>query len=211
MRGVKLVLFDVGNVIIRSTHAITYAILWDLGVRTDKVALFFHNAAYGQFARGKITGKQFARTVGRVLEAPALTEEQIRAAHDAHIYMVDPAVVAILKALKAEKIKLGFVTTTNKWQTEREKQLIDLKKRFGPVVRSHDIGLTKIDNEAWREILGCLRMSMADLSEILFIDDSSANTEAAGRAGIQTHLYDPTPIIGARNLRKALRKYGLIG
>lgn len=210
MSGINLVLFDVGNVIVRSTHAITYAILWELGVKPDKAPLFFHNAAYGQFARGKITGKQFARTVGRVLEAPALTEEQIRAAHDAHIYMVDPAVVAILKDLKAEKIKLSFVTTTNKWQTEKEKQLIDLNKRFGPVVRSHDVGLTKTDNGAWDEILGRLSVSRADFSEILFIDDSSANIEAAGRAGIRrTHLYDPTPIIGTRNLRKAF-EYGII-
>lgn len=210
MPQTKLVLFDVGNVIVRATHKITEAILWELGVRPDKVALFFHSPAYGEFARGKITGEQFAQAVREALEAPWLTDDQIRAAHDAHIYTIDEAVREVLEQLDAQQIPLGLVTTTNVWQTERERQLINLADAFGPVVRSHEIGMTKTDPGAWSVILTALNWQGRAPSTILLVDDARANCEAAKYAGLQTHLYDPTPVTGVVKLHKALQSHGLL-
>lgn len=209
MTIIKLVLFDVGNVIVRATHKITEAILWDLGVRPDKVALFFHNPAYGQFARGNITGEQFACEMRDVLDAPYLTDEQIRAAHDAHIYMMDEAVMGVLIEIKEEDVLLAFVTTTNEWQTGREKQFINLAG-LGPVVRSHEIGMTKTDKGAWKAILGQLKYGMEDAPNILLVDDARANCDTAARAHLQTYMYDPTPVVGAAKLREELQRRGAL-
>lgn len=210
MTKIKLVLFDVGNVVVRATHAITYAILADLGIRPDKWALFFHNPAYGEFARGRITGGQFAQAAREVLDAPHLTDGQIRVAHDAHIYMVDEAVVAVLEGIQDQKVPLAFVTTTNEWQTEREKQFINLAERFGPVVRSHGIGMTKTDQGAWKAILERLGCGAQDAPNILLVDDARANCDAAARAHLQTYMYDPTPVVGAAKLREDLKRRGVI-
>lgn len=210
MSQIKLVLFDVGNVIVRATHKITEAILLELGVHPDKAVLFFHSPAYGQFACDKITGEQFAQTVREALEAPYLNDAQIRAVHDAHIYMVDEAVVAVIEELKARGVSLAFVTTTNVWQTEREKQLVDLAGRFGPVVLSHEIGKTKTDAGAWSVILALLNWQDRAPFTILLVDDARANCEAASRADLQVHQYDPTPVVGMKELREDLTRRGLL-
>jgi len=239
---IQFTLFDVGNVILRATHAITYAILWELGVRPDKAALFFHSKAYADFARGKITGEQFAQAVREACEAPHLTDEQIRAAHDAHIYMVDGAVMMILNELRDRERALGFVTTTNEWQTAREESMCKLQTDFGHVVRSHVVGVAKTDPDAWPVIFAGFRpyveewnylsrdrrgqgnvpnvyvnfrayrrlLERCQLQSILFVDDASANCDAARRAGLQTHQYDPTPGVGVKKLRAALRERGLL-
>ncbi|MBI2552375.1 HAD hydrolase-like protein [Candidatus Uhrbacteria bacterium] len=203
-------LFDVGNVIVRATHAITWAILEDYGIPPDVAVQFFRNEDYADFARGKLTGTEFANRLGsRHLKNSWLGYIELRAAHDAHIYIVDDVVVNLLDGLKMVKVPLAFVTTTNKWQTMREMQLIELEKRFGQVVRSHDIGKTKTDEGAWPVILKALHWQDKDPSAILLVDDALANCEAARRAGLQTHQYDPTPVVGVQKLRAALREHGL--
>lgn len=206
MSEVKLVLFDIGNVILRATHQITFAILWDFGARPDKVALFFHQKAYGDFARGRITGEQFAQATREVLEAPWLTDKQIRAAHDAHIYMVDDAVMEVVREIDQNERLLGFVTTTNEWQTEREYQFFDLD----PVVRSHEIGMSKTDPGAWPVILKELGVDFARASEILLVDDARANLIAAEGAGLKAFSYDPAPTSGGNALRKRLETLKLL-
>ncbi|MBI4143015.1 hypothetical protein HY480_04020 [Candidatus Uhrbacteria bacterium] len=207
----QLVLFDIGNVILRATHAITYAILAELGVRPDQCALFFHGKHYGDFARGKITGHDFARDVCRVLEVPESADALIRTAHDAHIYAVDEAVLDVLHALHGRNVPLAFVTTTNAWQTERERALIDLAGQFGPVVRSHEIGMTKTDRDAWPMILKELGWQDRDPSSILLVDDSKSNCRAAmGSVGLDYHQYDPTLVKGISALGHALVERGLL-
>lgn len=204
------VLFDIGNVIIRSTHQITVAILWELGVRPDKAPLFFHQKAYGEFARGRITGAQFAQATRDVLEAPWLTDEHIRAAHDAHLYMVDDDVVSIIDELFESGNLFGFVTTTNEWQTEREIRLINLASHFRcPVVRSHRIGMTKTDPGAWPVIFGELGDDLSNAGERLLVDDSNVNNAAAETAGLVTYLYDPGYNGGRAMLRAKLQEYNL--
>lgn len=212
MSKIQLVLFDVGNVIVRATHKITEAIFWELGVRPDKVALFFHCKAYGEFARGRITGEEFAQAVREALEALYLTNKQIHTAHDAHIYMVDAAVVEMLEQIDVEQIPLGFVTTTNLWQTARERQLINLADAFGPVVRSHDFGMTKTDEGVWPVILRALHWQDRDPSTILLVDDAPANIATAQKQlpGIEVHLYDPTPVVSVAKLREDLTRRGLL-
>lgn len=144
------------------------------------------------------------------LEAPHFTDAQIRAAHDAHIYAVDEAVVAVLEALKSRGVPLAFATTANLWQTERERQLVDLAGQFGLVVRSHDIGMTKTDEGAWPVILKALNWHDREPSTILLVDDARFNCEAAQRAGLQTHQYDPTPVVGVAKLREDLKRRGLL-
>ena len=211
MSKVKLVLFDIGNVVIRSTHQITIAIFWELGVRPDKAPLFFHQKAYGEFARGQISGEQFAEATREALEAPWLTDKQILVAHNAHLYMVDDEIVAIIDEISAKGHLLGFVTTTNEWQTEQELQLIDLSIRYHcPVVRSHRIRMSKTDAGAWPVILRELRDNLSESGNRLLIDDSKSNNDSAEASGLETHLYHPRPGVGVLKLRADLRDRGIL-
>lgn len=198
------VIFDVGNVIVRATHQITYAILDDLGVRPDKRPFFFHNPAYGKFARGQITGEEFAQEVSRLLEVD-LTVDQIRRAHDHHMYGLDHRVMKILDNLVANGMPLAFATTTNEWQTEREKELtvrdyeLDELELYGPVARSHIMGVTKTDLGAWPKILNVLGIQQTEAGSTLFVDDATMNCQAAEAAGIQVLQF-----LNANQLHKEL-------
>jgi len=176
-------------------------------VRPDKWALFFHQSAYGQFARGRITGEQFATSVREAVEAPYLTDALVRAAHDAHIYAVDAEVLAVLESLKGQGVPLAFVTTANAWQTARERELIDLAGRYGPVVRSHEIRMTKTDPGVWSTILAGLGWQDRDPATILLVDDAVANCASARGAGLRVHQYNPTPVVGVEELRIVLREH----
>lgn len=210
MSTIKLVLFDIGNVILRSTHQITFAVLWELGVRPDFAPLFFHSQPYRDFARGKITGMEFTERVGRLLEASWLTQNQIRTAHDAHIYMLDVDVMQIMDELFRERFPVGFVTTTNEWQTARERTFVELQA-IGPVARSHEMGVTKTDPGAWPLILERFAvLAPTNPSSILFVDDAPANIVAASDAGLATHHFNANLQDGARELREALKAHDVL-
>lgn len=204
------VLFDIGNVILRSTHQITFAAFWDLGVRPDMAARFFHGQHYGDFARDRIDGASFAARTRDALEAPHLTDDEIRAAHNAHIYAEDTHVTQLLDEIRKRHVPIGFVTTTNIWQTERELEIVSLAEHLGPVVRSFEIRMTKTDEGAWPVILHALEWQDRDPATILLVDDAKGNCDAAARAGLRIHQYDPTPVLGVENLRTALREHGVL-
>ncbi len=204
--NITLVLLDVGNVIVRSTHAITYAILQELGVRADYAPLIFHRHHYRDFVRGKITGAQFYYYVQALLPA-SLDFDTVRVTHNAHIYMVDPYVLDLLGVLQSHKIPIGFVTTSNEWQSARVAELVDLSK-FGIVADSWQMGVTKTDSGAWAQIME--KWPHHATGNTLFVDDSPDNIAAAGRAGLVTHQFDPTYLVGIRGLLSDLKNRGLL-
>lgn len=206
---VKFVWFDVGNVIVRASHEITHAILRDLGVAPDRASLFFSCQAYREFSRGAIDIEQFTKAMEKLLKCN-LSMDELRAAHDAHIYMVDKDVREIIVTLYNRHIPICFVTNTNMWQTTRvENELIGLTS-FGSVYRSHEFGKLKTDAGFWDNLLVVKRVQRDLVSSILFIDDDRNNLAWAKAAGLQTYLYDPTYGKGAKKLRAMLKRRGLL-
>lgn len=196
---VAVVLFDVGNVIVRASHPVTYAILDDLGVPPNKAPLFFRDEPYGQFARGRISPSAFANEVCRGMGV-SLSLEEVRWAHDAHIYGVDREVVMALRRLRPGVLG-GFVTTSNCWQSARVRQLIRLD-RLAPVVDSWRHGFTKTDTGAWPKILVLLGVQARN-GHILLVDDDPLNIVCARRVGLQTYSYNSKQE-GAARLREFL-------
>lgn len=199
---IKLVLFDVGNVVIRATHAITWAILEDWGLAPEVARRFFANEDYADFARGRLDGNQFAQRLMEVhlrIDFPSYLE--LRVAHDAHMYDVDRGTIGVLDSLRAREISLAFATDTNPWQTLREAQLVDLRK-YGRVFRSHDLGALKADGGVFERILAELG---EEPSRVLFVDDSPEKVERAAALGMVTHRFT-----SAATLRQELTRFGLL-
>ena len=90
-----MLLFDVGNVIVEADHKITYRILQDYGTPIEKARLFFKNAEYFDFERGKINGMDFYSVIVKKYLGIPLEYQQVKDAHDSHLYGIDRAVVAI--------------------------------------------------------------------------------------------------------------------
>ncbi len=174
------IVFDVGNVVVIANQKITYGILEEYGVPKDRAAEFFDIKEYNDFSRGKITGKEFYNALIQKFGVK-LSYKQIVHAHNEHIFGIDSEVVKILSKLPKEK--LAFLTDTNEWQTEREKELIDLKSYSNLVFRSHEIHMLKTDKNCFPYVISQL---CVEPNEILLIDDSIEKVEMAKQHGIQT-------------------------
>lgn len=176
----RVVLSDIGNMIVRATHAITFAILEDLGIAPKDARRFFANPAYVEFACGTIDGHEFARQIVDFHVRCRLDERQVRMAHDAHIYDVDPGVLA---ALSRVTVPLMLATDTNAWQADRVQQLVDVERLARRVFRSDHLG-------ALKEHAGTFERIAADIGEdparVLFIDDSAHKIARAKRVGFDT-------------------------
>lgn len=197
---IEVVLFDVGNVIVRATHAITHVILEDYGIAPEVARRFFANEDYADFARGKLTGEEFAYRTRRRLGS-TLAYDQIRCAHDAHIYAKDEEVVAMLRALRERGVRLAFATDTNEWQTARERELVNLAA-YGRVFRSHDLGALKVDGGVFERILAELD---EEPSHVLFVDDSPEKVARAAALDMVTHRFTSAAALRDELIRCGLR------
>jgi len=176
-----MLLFDVGNVIVEADHKITYRILQDYGTPIEKARLFFKNAEYFDFERGKINGMDFYSVIVKKYLGIPLEYQQVKDAHDSHLYGIDRAVVAILDRIP--KSQLAFATNTNDWQTERERQLIDLTLYSDKIFRSNDIQMLKADDACFPYIVNQLQV---ESGQIILIDDNLENILKAQKHGLQT-------------------------
>ena len=198
--AIKVVLFDVGNVIIRATHEITHAILRDYGVPYATAIRFYANDDYPEFSRGRLTATEFGERA-RARMNGALSVPQIYCAHNAHLYDEDEGVVVILDALQSRGVPLAFATDTNQWQTDRERELIDLRT-YGRAFRSNELGALKADGGAFAHIVAEIDVHP---SHILFVDDSPEKIERAAALGMVTHRFT-----SATTLRQELARLDLL-
>jgi FMN phosphatase YigB (HAD superfamily) len=205
MSTIKVVLFDIGNVIVRATHRITDAILAEHSLRPDLWPFFYHGQHYADFSRGRISGHEFTQQICRIMNQNV----PVRIAHDAHIYMVDDSALLVVQDLHERSVPLGFVTTSNQWQSERVSTLVDLEE-YGQIVDSWKRGMVKTDDGAWDDIIASLEFNDIPRNEILFIDDSRANLDAAASAGLQVHHYDPGSEECIDELRRDLESNNLL-
>jgi HAD superfamily hydrolase (TIGR01509 family) len=193
----RVVLADMGNVVVRATHAITHAILEDLGIAPEAARRFFANPAYTEFACGTIDGHEFAWQVTEVHLRCRLDERYVRIAHDAHIYALDEAVRDVLARVT---VPLMIATDTNAWQTERTSQLVDMGQLARRVFRSDELGSLKRDPGTFERIAEAIG---EEPRRICFIDDSAQNIARAARAGFDAVQFtDASALVAALRARR---------
>ncbi|MEK6983954.1 MAG: HAD hydrolase-like protein [Nanoarchaeota archaeon] len=195
-----ILLFDVGNVIVKADHEITYRKLQDYGVPGDISRLFFKNAEYYDFGRGKIDGMGFYRAVIEKYLGIPLEYQQVKDAHDSHLHEIDRAVVSILERIP--KSQLAFATNTNDWQTEKERRLIDLTLYSDKIFRSNETHMLKTDNACFPHIVSQLHV---ESGQIILVDDNLENILKAREHGLKTIQFS-----NAGQLLRELERRGII-
>jgi HAD superfamily hydrolase (TIGR01509 family) len=190
---IKIILFDVGNVIIQASHEATFwYLVKNYGLPLTTAKHFYENPDYADFARGQMTGHEFYSRIIKKLSVD-MTYEQIVVAHHLQMHAVDYRVVSMMRCLLQKDFRLGFATSTNEWQNLRERELIQLDQFSSICFRSNEFGCLKTDPEFFPQ---CIDKLSTPAEQILLIDDSSGNLEFAERAGLQTVLYlNPTMLL----------------
>jgi putative hydrolase of the HAD superfamily len=84
------------------------------------------------------------------------------------------------------RVGLAILSNSGDGAREEEERRYAFSKLFDPILYSHEIGVLKPDDAAFRLTLAALG---AEPGEVLFLDDAPHNVEAARRLGIRAHLY----------------------
>jgi len=194
----KVLLFDIGGVVINWDPQITYDYLKTLGIPEERAKLFFDDEAYNDFSRGKLTEQDFYEELKIILRAPDLSYEQAVYAHSISMPGLVDGIKDLIQQL-SENHKLAFVTDTEPWQDKHLESLIDLNQY--PIFKSHEIGSLKAEGEFF---LYVIRELGIEPKEALLIDDSSNKIEMAHQSGIETVLFSNVSELNADLERRSL-------
>ena len=188
----KILLFDLGHVLLEAGYKILYEGAAVLGSSTAKTRSAFDLEEYYAFARGQIEAHELCDALRNNLSLPNVTDDQIREVHDRHISGLIPGMKNLLERV-TERYgynNIVFVTDTCDWQTARQQELVDLSRYR--VITSSEVGMLKSDPETVDEngekrsfFLHVIRELGIEPQEALLIDDNLKNVEIAKQYNIQ--------------------------
>lgn len=182
----KVILFDLGNVVFHCTPSLAIRSWADAAGCTFEVAkskLDLDHATHHRFERGEVAEDEFRALVSQQL-GYSLSVEEFRMGWNG-IYGPEVEWIAGLLAELRLKYRLVALTNTNAthysiWTDKYEEVLTN----FEAVFSSHQIGHRKPGRGAYAT---CLKYADVDASDVVFLDDRAENVagaEALGMHGI---------------------------
>lgn len=197
----KVLVFDMGGVLLDlDLNACFKACREDLGF--ERVAEFVgpchQKGLFMELEEGKITADEFYDGV-LAMSAPGKTREDVNRAFRHFLVGMDGYKVQLLKDL-SKKYDLYLLSNNNAMcmpfaREEFERKGLPLECVFKKQFLSYEMHLLKPGDDIYRAAISeiqCLSgtpESPVQPSEMLFIDDSPVNVEAARRNGMQAVLY----------------------
>lgn len=192
----KVILFDLGGVVVRW---VGIQALSDLtGLSTVQIIEIFKSSQIGnQFERGLCTNAEFIDEFRRIFALQGSDEELVRLWNS---WVQDPydGVIDAISTLK-KTYQVACLSNTNDLHWQHLKSYLNLDDLFDPAYASHEIHDAKPDQSCFEFAIGDLGVRA---SEILFLDDTQANIDAARLTGIQARKVDP--IFGALPVLQSL-------
>ena len=187
---IKGVIFDYGRVLAWTQHQEPRA-AWErrLGLEPGALTRTVHNEhSWIAAQRGSITIDALWQEVGTALQLTPVDTTALRAAFYAGD-VLNVELVACIDHLRALGLRIGLLSN---FSADLRAMLAqqDLLQRFDAVAISAEIGVMKPDAAAYRTVLAMLGMAA---STCVFIDDVSANVEAAQAVGMHGIVYQDNP------------------
>lgn len=192
---------DVDGVVIRHPHGLRWDhdLEADLGVSPERLQQAFFQPHFEDVVLGRAgLHERLAPVLAHI--APQLTAEQLTAywfAKDAHL---DETLLGDLAALREAGVALHLATVQEHLRAEHLWSTLGLRRRFDAIHYAADYGCKKPD-VAFFEAVGA-RTGFAPY-DMLLIDDSARNVEAARAAGWRAALWD-----GSERLAAVLERAG---
>lgn len=204
MQKITTIIFDFGGVILDIDFNLMSNFFAELGVERFNEMYSQQKAdhLFKHLEEGKLSEKEFYDAFRRSIQIK-LTDEQIKNAWNSMLLSYREDALQTLTELR-HKYKLYLLSNTNSihlnaFTTIYQQQIGrgKLEDYFDKVYYSHEIGLRKPDKEAYEYVVQENNLHSA---EVLFIDDTIKNVEAAANLGMQTILLQPGMRIQNLNL-----------
>jgi glucose-1-phosphatase len=200
MNDIDAIIFDLGNVLV----AVDEGRAADrLAARTGKTRQQIDDYARStpyttELALGKLTKKQFFRTVAKDLAFDGTYDEF--ASIWAEIFTPIEPMIALAESLKKRVPRL-VLSNTNVIHMDYILERFPFLHDFDAHILSHEVGLLKPDIAIYEHTLKKYGLTA---SRTVFIDDLTANVEAARRVGLQALQFQD-----AGQVREVLTKLGV--
>lgn len=196
------VIFDLGGVLIEWDPRHLYRQLFD---DPDKMESFLAEVTTAEWNAHQDAGRPWAEAVELLVAEHPERRELIEAFHRRWPEMLAgeiPGTVDVLADLRAAGVRLVALSNWSAEMFPVARERFDFLAWFEGIVISGDVGVNKPDRRIFEHLAEQFRIEPA---EALFIDDSSANVNAAMALGFLTIQFT-----GATALRRELVQLGLL-
>jgi FMN phosphatase YigB (HAD superfamily) len=187
-------IFDFGNVIAFFDHGKVYERFAPLlGIETAALGALLAERGFLKllidFECGRITPTAFAEKTMAMAGLLIAYEEFVAGWND--IFWPNESLARLIPHLKRRGHPLILGSNTNILHSEHYcRQFAETLGHFDRLVFSHDVGVMKPAPAFYQ---ACIEAAGVTAGSCVFIDDLSANVEAARRAGLNGHVYTTTP------------------
>lgn len=186
---IKTLLFDFGDVFLNLNKKATLAALKGLGFTDFSAEMLQQNKKYEV---GEISSEEFIAFYQEQL--PQSSAADLQEAWNSILLDLPVHRLAFIQQLSEEKkYKLILLSNTNdlhiSWVQENIKSFETFKNCFEAFYLSHEINFRKPNADIYEFVL---QKHQLQPQEVLFIDDTAENTQAAQNLGLYTWNIDPS-------------------
>jgi glucose-1-phosphatase len=200
-KPVKVIIFDLGNTLIRFDHNISAKKLANLfHLDSEKVrSLFFDSEITREFEKGLMSPKVFHSRMMEHLNIKMPFKDFASIWND--IFWEDKESCDIARQLKA-RYKLFLLSNVNRLHFEYIEKKFEIIKIFDEVILSYVVGAQKPEKLIFED---AIRRAGGDRSQVIYIDDREDLIKEATSIGIESIKYE-----GADKLKKDLTARGIL-
>ncbi len=191
METVKIVVFDLGGVLVRVARswgdAARYANVTPMPVWADAMALSDF-PAFEAYQAERIGWNEYAQSLRAHFGLASV--EQAELLHNGILMGPYPGTIEVIVELKQVGIQVGCLSNTNAahWPHLSDPTHYPAIAELQVSVASHQVGMGKPDPRFFRHLED---QAKARPHEILFFDDSPTHVRAGAECGWQSFLIDP--------------------
>lgn len=188
----KYIIFDLGGVLLKLDKTACIKAYNDLGYSGfDKVLSEFHQSGFFlDYEKGIISSEKFRELI-RAHCRPEVTDLQIDEAMSSFLIEIPADKLNYIANLR-KKYKTAILSNTNPIAMKYVLPMFNINgctidDYFDDLFFSYKMKLAKPDSDVYKHVISKLG---ANPQEMLFIDDSQCNLDAASALGIQTLFID---------------------
>ena len=200
LKHYKVIIFDLGNTLIRFDHNISAKKLANLfHLDSEKVArLFFDSELTRDFEKGLMSSKEFHTRMTKLLGITLPFKDFVPIWND--IFWEDKEACDIARHLKKD-YKLFLLSNVSRLNFEYIEKKFDIIKIFDEIILSYAVGAVKPEKKIFDDAVS---RAGGDKSLVLYIDDREDLIKEAIAFGIESIRFE-----GADKLKKVLKEKGI--
>lgn len=183
MGDIKVIMFDLGNVIICFDHMIAAEEIakYSSWGADEIYNLFFHSELTEKFDMGQIDEDQFYRAVRRVLNLDGLSKDRFYQIWS-DIFWENPGIAEVIKEVKDKYEKVFIISNVNKVHFEFIWRKFPVVREADEIILSYKVGALKPDPKIYKV---AIEKAGSRVDQILYIDDRPDLVQGGMKVGLK--------------------------